>query len=136
MDATKKLKEAQLKEKNSVPKKLSPKEEADLKKKRQIFRNLHDCFAQDEVFDAEAGLSELEGMIEGKFFTLQEKTKINDLDLADNITEEKQKLLEVLGECTVAEGMDFVRALRNGIDQHKYKHLKNLTVKGLNIKLL
>jgi hypothetical protein len=122
--------------KNKPPKKLSPKEEADLKKKRAIFRELHDCFAQDEVFDAEIGLSELEGLITGMFQVWQDKIKVKDLELSKEVTEQKKYVLDVLSECTVSEAVTYTRALRTGIDQHKYQKLKGTKVKGLKIKLL
>jgi hypothetical protein len=124
----------------NVPKKplsqLSVEDQEDLEKKRQIFRDLHNCFAKDEIFDAEAGLSELQGLIEGMFQVWQDKIKVKDLNLEDEITEKKKYILEVLGECTVAESIMYTSALRNAIDQHKYRKLKGLKVEGLDIKLL
>ena len=122
--------------KEQKPKELSKKEEADLEKKRKVLRDLHDCFTNDSLFDAEAGLSELEGLIEGMFFVFKDKITVKELELGEEITDDKKKILEVLAECTVAEGVAFARAMRNAIDYNKYDYIKDITVKGLDIELL
>ena len=70
------------------------------------------------------------------FQVWQDKIKIVDLALGDEVTKQGKYVLEVLGECTVSEAVTYVRALRSAIDAHKYQKLKGTTVKGLDIKLL
>lgn len=136
MDEPRSQKRKNQRAKEKKERKLSPKEQEKLKQRRLLFRELHDCFAQDEVYDAEGGLAELEGLITGKFEVWQEKVKVKELELDKEITEKKKYLLEILADVSVADAVTYVRALKNAIDQHKYKKLKDLKVEGLDIKLL
>lgn len=114
---------------------LSPEEQADLEKKRALFRSFHDLMADQDIYEAESVLGVITGAVTEEFDRLQDETKMNVLKVkSDN--ELITKFMELFTDSTVREALVYTTAMNNAVQQHKYIKTKEWTVGDLDIKLL
>lgn len=121
--------------KEPAPRQLSPDEEADLLAKRQLFRQLHDLIANKGVYEAEATLGSLTGVVNNAFTALQAQTKVGSLEIKSS-DEKEQEIINLLADCDVGTALIYFQALCNAINHHKVTKTKDWTVGSLDIELL
>jgi hypothetical protein len=117
------------------PPALSPEEEAELEKKRLLFRQLHDLLAESENYDAEVTLGMVSGAVQASYNSYAAKVLLSDLGIScDDL--KQNEILKLLKGLSVEETISWLSALNNAINKHRYVLLKDKTVKDLDIQLL
>ena len=118
------------------PKKLSPEEEADLKKKRAKFREIYDWVSFHNAADGETELQMACSEVEAMYMKRQNTMLLKELGEPEGVDMRKQKLFEILSDITVGDTMNYLQAMQNAIRYHVREKSKEINIKDLGIKLL
>jgi hypothetical protein len=117
------------------PKELTEEEKAELERKREVFRTLHDYFLDTDIYGTEGMLGAMEGLLDKALQGYQHKLKVSDVDVETEDVKIKE-VAELLKDCTLSEAVSYCRALYNALYQHRYQKTKEMTIRDLEIKLL
>ena len=123
------------------------KETKETKKRMGIIRAVYDLFKNEEILFGEMYA---ESFITNIHYSLREKQKqmtLKDVGLRINKPTEdskesikqyelSQKAWEIMEDMNVAEALEYLDALQNAINMHKYKALEGKTIEDLKIKFL
>lgn len=126
----------------------------EIKAKRKMFKSLFSCIENSDISEAENVLMDIISTIDTAYDKLRASKLVGEMEveykelpLPETATEEEKtkyasnvvvinEALKMLKEVSVKDAADWSQAILNSIDHHKYKKLKDLTVKDLDIVLL
>lgn len=121
------------------------KETKESKAKFGVVKHLYDLIKDKEILFGELELrmwgAELDVGMRRMAGTIRVVDLLANLPKPENeVMEDKQKkireVFDIMEELTVLEAMDFVAALENAVEKHKYKLMEGKTVADLGIELL
>ncbi len=113
---------------------LSSEEQAEVKRKRSVFKDLHDNFQDKEIYDVEGKLGIMEVCIKQSFEKMMPLLRISDLKFPD-ADDDFMTAMNLLKDHTVFDALDAIKHLVNGMQFERYTQTKNLTLKDLNLTI-
>lgn len=113
---------------------LSSDEQAEVKRKRSVFKELHDNFQDKEIYDVEGKLGIMEVCIKQSFEKMMPLLRISDLKFPD-ADDDFMTAMNLLKDHTVFDALDAIKHLVNGMQFERYTQTKNLTLKDLNLTI-
>lgn len=114
---------------------LSPEEKKEVRRKREVFKALHDFFQDFDIYEAEGKLGALQGSLQTAAENLTKKLKVSELDF-ESKDEELLKIVDFLKQDSIYDSIIFVQALANACQYHRYQKTKDWKIKDLDIALL
>ena len=122
--------------KNQPPKEPSLEERKKIKQQRELFKEFHDVFKDDDLVSVQIDLTTFKSFLQASYDRYALKVDVKQLDVLEGTQDRLKYVLEMFQDLSVAEALLHLEQLEAAINYEKQQKELETKVSDLEIKLL